>query len=739
MKAKVPKKVKPSEKGSTLLKKSKTDIQKVKKGQEGALKLSTAKAAIANGDAAATTKQVVKKNLQAVKAEQNKLNGGKKTEQENLPPLKSESPKEKKTKQKKGSAAAPVTTEVVKDDEKQEQIKPEVSDTKKALKETDAKLKELKKIQRKAAKKVKKAVEKTKPQAPEQLISVESFRKMYEMVHKKFTDKSNKLFGDDLKYALQILSVKVPRCPLRICRVALPHPLVRKDDEVCLIVKDLIRGRAVDFADTLNHWEDKLRELAIDYKVEVIPFQQLKRDYSSFEMKRKLVHRFERFVVDARISGHVFAFLGSQFARRGKNPIPVKLNSDEKIKASIEQAVHLQTYRQGNSGASTEIKFAAHWMSVDQAVENGMALLEKLKSIYPGGWLNVQSINLTTACEKSYSLPVYVSTIDANLVPVPVIAGPRQKFVKKQQKLFSKQTGGKYEVTKDGVIRRVKVEGEDNGPDSDVEMEVDDLEPEDDDNWLPYDDEPAGRPRVGGRPRRRGPKMRINLFPGYGEIVHPPQPGPSVKQCKSEPPPSVQSISISDHSWTGIGSSIIHLLKYLIAGLAVLTLPVLLLQAFILPLKILMGLKSVAVANTLVLGTFLWKYLNRHRIREDEDDDDDEDDDGGGGGGSQQSGSAFPGPQSRRPLCAIGECCGTYLRCRCDILGATIGRDRIRLLVDEAEEEEEEDEARRYGVGKSNMTKKSLRKPIMVLRSRKTAIIKDGVITVSGLGCNSAA
>uniref|UniRef100_A0AAG5DCD5 Major facilitator superfamily (MFS) profile domain-containing protein n=1 Tax=Anopheles atroparvus TaxID=41427 RepID=A0AAG5DCD5_ANOAO len=32
------------------------------------------------------------------------------------------------------------------------------------------------------------------------------------------------------------------------------------------------------------------------------------------------------------------------------------------------------------------------------------------------------------------------------------------------------------------------------------------------------------------------------------------------------------------------------------------------------------------------------------------------------------------------------------------------------------------------------MTKKSLRKPIMVLRSRKTAIIKDGVITSSGIG-----
>ncbi|XP_035907637.1 uncharacterized protein LOC118510207 [Anopheles stephensi] len=133
-----------------------------------------------------------------------------------------------------------------------------------------------------------------------------------------------------------------------------------------------------------------------------------------------------------------------------------------------------------------------------------------------------------------------------------------------------------------------------------------------------------------------------DLFPGYGEIVHPPQSGPVQKQCKPEPSSAVQSISISDHSWTGIGSSIIHLLKYLIAGLAVLTLPVLLLQAFIIPLKILMGLKSVAVANTLVLGTFLWKYLNRRRVRDDEDDDDD-DDDGGGDQQQQSSGVGAPG------------------------------------------------------------------------------------------------
>ncbi|XP_058066326.1 uncharacterized protein LOC131215948 [Anopheles bellator] len=146
------------------------------------------------------------------------------------------------------------------------------------------------------------------------------------------------------------------------------------------------------------------------------------------------------------------------------------------------------------------------------------------------------------------------------------------------------------------------------------------------------------------------------LFPGYGEIVHPSLSGTgngvagsAGKQCKPDLSPAVQSISISDHSWSGIGTSIIHVLKYLIAGLAIVTLPVLLLQAFIVPLKILMGLKSVAIANTAVLGAFLWKYLNQLKRR---NEDDDEDEDGnqtgaGSGGAGEMSGTTNNGNDNR--------------------------------------------------------------------------------------------
>nr|XP_040228842.2 ribosomal L1 domain-containing protein CG13096-like [Anopheles coluzzii] len=522
MKVKPMKKEKPAAKGSGVLKKSKTDIQKAKKVKSaGPVKESAAKVV------AAAKLLEKKKEVKLVKASKTKADK-EDAEQENEPPQKLVQANGKApAKQEKGSKSmketaneekmpplngkGPKPTKQVTDEE--DSTKPE-NESKAARRERQLKLKALKKKQKKlGGKVVSKVSEETLALVPEQLVTKASFRKLYEVVHNKFNEKGNKLFGDDLKYALQVVAVKVPRCPLRICRVALPHTLMRKEDEMCLIVKDNTRGRDVDYLPTLHHWEDKLKELSVGYNVQVIPFQQLKRDYSSFEMKRKLVHRFERFVVDARISGHVFSFLGTQFARRGKNPIAVKLDSDVKIKESIEQAALVQTFRQTYSGPVTEIKFAVHWMPVEQAVANGMALLEQLKTIYPGGWLNVQAINLKTVCEKSYSLPIYVSTIDPNLVPVPIITGPRQVFVQKQQKLFSKQTGGKYEVTKDGVVRRVKkpsADGEENNePDSDVEMTLEDFQPDDDDNWVPYDDEPPARPRTGGRPRQRGPKMRI--------------------------------------------------------------------------------------------------------------------------------------------------------------------------------------------------------------------------------------
>lgn len=228
MKVKPMKKEKPAAKGSGVLKKSKTDIQKAKKVKSvGPVKESAAKVV------AAAKLLEKKKEVKLVKASKTKADK-EDAEQENEPPQKLVQANGKApAKQEKGSKSiketaneekmpplngkGPKPAKQVTDEEVSP--KPE-NESKAARRERQLKLKALKKKQKKlGGQVVSKVSEETLALVPEQLVTKASFRKLYEVVHNKFNEKGNKLFGDDLKYALQVVAVKVPRCPLRICRV----------------------------------------------------------------------------------------------------------------------------------------------------------------------------------------------------------------------------------------------------------------------------------------------------------------------------------------------------------------------------------------------------------------------------------------------------------------------------------------------------------------------------------------
>ncbi|XP_055625525.1 ribosomal L1 domain-containing protein CG13096 [Toxorhynchites rutilus septentrionalis] len=261
------------------------------------------------------------------------------------------------------------------------------------------------------------------------------------------------LFGDDLKYALQISSVKIPDVPSRNCRIQLPNAIYKKGDDICLIVKDLARGRKQDHEETLLHWQDKLRQLGVDFISQIIPLQQLKQEYRQYEMKNKLANRFDRFLVDARINGHVFNFLGNAFIKRCKNPTSVILDKDEKITKNLNKVLGRITYKQTNTGRITEIQFATHKMPMEAAVENAEALMMSLKSQFPGGWLNIRTINLKPMTDIPVTFPLYVSKVDPNLVPVPKISGPRERFEKANSEKLLQITKNKYQFQAGNLVR----------------------------------------------------------------------------------------------------------------------------------------------------------------------------------------------------------------------------------------------------------------------------------------------
>lgn len=233
----------------------------------------------------------------------------------------------------------------------------------------------------------------------------------------------------------------------------LPNPIYKKGDDICLIVKDLARGRKQDHEETLLHWQDKLRQLGVDFISQVIPLQQLKQEYRQYEMKLKLANRFDRFLVDARVDGHVFNFLGSVFIRRCKNATPVILDKDEKVVKNLNKVLGKVTYKQTNTGRTTEIQFATHKMPLEAAVENAEALIMAMKNQFPGGWLNIRTIYLKPMTDIPVTFPLYVSNIDPNLVPVPKIPGPRERFEKSNNEKLLKITKNKYKFQAGNLVR----------------------------------------------------------------------------------------------------------------------------------------------------------------------------------------------------------------------------------------------------------------------------------------------
>lgn len=76
--------------------------------------------------------------------------------------------------------------------------------------------------------------------------------------------------------------------------------------------------------------------------------------------------------------------------------------------------------------------------------------------------------------------------------------------------------------------------------------------------------------------------------------------------CTRRGDTSQTRITVSDHSTTGLTLALI--LKWGLAVLAAFFLPVLFLKFFILPLKVLLGLKAISLLNSLLLGSLLLKY-----------------------------------------------------------------------------------------------------------------------------------
>lgn len=151
---------------------------------------------------------------------------------------------------------------------------------------------------------------------------------------------------DDQLVHLTAVLKKIPSHTNKVTnvRVRLPNPYRDATTmSVCLFVKDLSKEKwnfEID-KDAKIFKEELLGDRGVQNITEIISLRQLKREYKTYEAKRKLSSAFDVFISDDRILPMVIRNLGKSFFAKKKLPLPVRITeeSDVEKKIQVGQAV----------------------------------------------------------------------------------------------------------------------------------------------------------------------------------------------------------------------------------------------------------------------------------------------------------------------------------------------------------------------------------------------------------------
>lgn len=195
-------------------------------------------------------------------------------------------------------------------------------------------------------------------------------------------------------------------CVFFICST-LKHSLLDEESEIALFVKDLKRGRRLDFEPTIQHYEELLREKGVTkHRITVIPINQLYNEFATFELRRKLSYLYDKFLADSSIAAHVNGFLGTKLLKKGRLAIPVNLTKPN-LNGEIDKALRKVFHKHADQGITQSIQIGKHHMSNEHIAENLLDLLQRIGDIHPGGYLNVNRLFLRPQTNVSVSIMIF--------------------------------------------------------------------------------------------------------------------------------------------------------------------------------------------------------------------------------------------------------------------------------------------------------------------------------------------
>ncbi|XP_011643300.1 ribosomal L1 domain-containing protein CG13096 [Pogonomyrmex barbatus] len=247
---------------------------------------------------------------------------------------------------------------------------------------------------------------------------------IFHLTLEQLKEKNSLLAEEAQPVFMQVTSVRIPQMPRRWMRILLPHSIVASDDEVALFVCDLEKGRRKDYEPTVEHYKNLLQKHGCTRVNEIIPMNQVKTEFSQFELKKKLIGSYDHFLVDGRIAGHMSHLLGKQFFKKRKLPISIRIDSKD-LKHEIDYALRKTSMQIHSDGDTHLMQIGNTAMNEKDVLKNILVACKKLSKDYPGGWANIQALRLKT--KSSLALPFYMTLKNKNTVnPRTIMIQPKR-------------------------------------------------------------------------------------------------------------------------------------------------------------------------------------------------------------------------------------------------------------------------------------------------------------------------
>ena len=197
----------------------------------------------------------------------------------------------------------------------------------------------------------------------------------------------------------------------------------------------------------MRHYQELLEKAGVKGVVtQVIALRELKVEYTQFEEKIQLSHKFDVFLADSRIIRLLPKFLGKNFYKNKKLPVQVNMTAKD-LRAEFTKCLNTTQLPMKHTGATSSVTVGHTSMTPDTLVDNITTVTKQLDSKYPGGMKNIRSIHLLS---DNTSLPLYISLRPTS--QLELVSGRKRKIAEAVTDELSTIVGGVVTVTPGGKV-----------------------------------------------------------------------------------------------------------------------------------------------------------------------------------------------------------------------------------------------------------------------------------------------